>query len=96
MRKVKLHLLLKISGIFFTLKIFFSFWVNTVTGFFLIQGLQMFGWGLMAVGIVYYVNCLVKEKNNSILQGAWCNSNLDIPCCFHHWRGCRCRLPDFP
>lgn len=56
MKKVRLVNLLRISGIFFTLKTFFSLTVSGIPGFFLIQGFQMFGWGLLAIGIVYYVN----------------------------------------
>lgn len=63
--KVKLHILIKISGIFFTLKTFFSFVVMSVTGFFAIQGLQMFGWGLLSVGIVLYVNDMVGIKDKA-------------------------------
>ncbi len=65
MRKIKLHRLLKLSCIFFTLKIFFSYLVTDVISFFLIQGLQMFGWGLLWVGIVYYVNNLVGEHDKA-------------------------------
>lgn len=65
MRKIKLHIILKISGAFFTLKILFSLLVTSVPAFFLIQGFQMFGWGFMAVGIVYYVNDLVGENDKA-------------------------------
>lgn len=65
MRKVKLHILLKISGVFFVLKIFFSLVVTNVTQFYLIQALQMFGWGLIAIGIVYYVDLIVSEGDRA-------------------------------
>lgn len=65
MRKIKLHIIMKISGIFFVLKIFFSFLVTNVIQFYLIQALQMFGWGFAAIGIVYYVNCIVSEKDRA-------------------------------
>lgn len=61
MKKIKLHIIIKISGIFFTLKTLFSFIVTTVPAFYAIQGLQMFGWGFMSIGIVYYVNNLVDD-----------------------------------
>jgi PPP family 3-phenylpropionic acid transporter len=55
-RKFGITGLLKVSGVFFTLKTLFSMTTKTVNGFFAIQVLQMFGWGLLAIGIVYYVN----------------------------------------
>lgn len=65
MRKVKLHILLKISCLFFTAKIFLSYLVKGVMAFFLIQGLQMFGWGILWIGIVYYVNDLVGDRDKA-------------------------------
>jgi len=65
MRKVRIKTLLRISGIFFTLKIFCSMLVPNIILFYLIQGLQIFGWGLMAVGIVYYVNAYVGEHDKA-------------------------------
>ena len=68
MSKIKLHRLLKISGIFFILKTLFSLLVKTVPQFFLIQGFQMFGWGFLSVGIVLYVNDLVKDNDKATGQ----------------------------
>lgn len=65
MRKVKLHILLKISCLFFTAKIFLSYLVKGVMAFFLIQGLQMFGWGILWIGIVYYVNDLAGDRDKA-------------------------------
>ncbi|MCR5178033.1 MAG: MFS transporter [Lachnospiraceae bacterium] len=65
MKKIRLSLLLKISGVFFTLKILFSLIVRTVAGFFVIQGFQMFGWGILAIGIVYYVNDLTEKGDKA-------------------------------
>ena len=65
MKKVRLVNLLRISGIFFTLKTFFSLTVANIPGFFLIQGFQMFGWGLLAIGIVYYVNEYTAEDDKA-------------------------------
>ncbi len=68
MSKIKLYRLLKISGIFFILKTLFSLLVKTVPQFFLIQGFQMFGWGFLSVGIVLYVNDLVKDNDKATGQ----------------------------
>lgn len=65
MKRIKLSLIIKISGVFFALKTFCSFLVTSVAGFFAIQALQMFGWGFMSVGIVYYVNDLVGENDKA-------------------------------
>lgn len=65
MRKIKLHRILQISGIFFALKTFLSFAVTTVPGFYLIQATQMYGWGFMSVAIVYYVNDLAMERDKA-------------------------------
>ena len=65
MKKIKLSTLLKISGVFFTLKTLFSLLVTSVPAFFLIQGFQMFGWGILSIGIVYYVNDLTGEGDKA-------------------------------
>lgn len=65
MKKVSIKTLLRVSGLFFALKILFSLLAPNVFVFYLIQGFQVFGWGLMAVGIVYYVNSLVGEHDKA-------------------------------
>lgn len=65
MRKIRIKTLLRVSGIFFTLKILCSMLVPNIMLFYLIQSLQIFGWGLMAVGIVYYVNYYVGEHDKA-------------------------------
>lgn len=65
MKKIKLHIIIKISGIFFTLKILFSYIVTNVPAFYAIQGFQMFGWGFMAIGIIYYVNNMVDDTDKA-------------------------------
>ena len=65
MKHFKLHKLLRVSGIFFALKTFLSFIVPNMFAFYLIQITQMFGWGIMAIGIIYYVNNLVGEYDKA-------------------------------
>ncbi len=65
MKRFKLHQMLRVSGIFFTLKIFLSFLVPNMFTFYIIQATQMFGWGIMSIGIVYYVNNLVGENDKA-------------------------------
>ena len=68
MRKFKLSTLIKISSIFFILKTLFSLLTKSVMTFFLIQGFQTFGWGLMAIGIVYYVDRLANDNDKAQAQ----------------------------
>lgn len=65
MKHIKLHNIIKISSVFFTIKILFSLLVPNIITFYLIQGLQMFGWGFMSIGIVYYVNNLVGDYDKA-------------------------------
>ncbi len=65
MKKIKLKTIIKVSGVFFTLKTLFSLLTKTVAGFYLIQAFQMYGWGFLSVGIVYYVNELVKADDKA-------------------------------
>lgn len=65
LKHFKLHKMLRVSGIFFVLKIFLSFVVPNMFSFYLIQGTQMFGWGIMSIGIVYYVNDIVGEHDKA-------------------------------
>lgn len=65
LKRFKLESMLKVSCFFFVTKIFASFLVPNVFLFYLIQVLQMFGWGIMSMGIVYYVNNLVSEHDKA-------------------------------
>ncbi len=65
LKRFKLESMLKVSCFFFVLKIFASFLVPNVILFYLIQVLQMFGWGIMSMGIVYYVNNLVSDHDKA-------------------------------
>lgn len=65
MKRIKLNLLLKISGVFFTVKTLLSLLVTSVNAFYLVQTLQMFGWGLLYTGVVFYVNFLVGEEDKA-------------------------------
>lgn len=65
LKHFKLHKLLRVSGIFFAIKTFLSFIAPNMFAFYLIQGTQMFGWGIMSIGIVYYVNNIVGEHDKA-------------------------------
>lgn len=65
LKHFKLESMMKVSCLFFVLKIFASFLVTNVLMFYIIQATQMFGWGIMSMGIVYYVNDLVGEHDKA-------------------------------
>lgn len=65
LKRFKLESMLKVSCFFFVIKIFASFLVPNVFYFYLVQITQMFGWGIMSMGIVYYVNNLVSEHDKA-------------------------------
>lgn len=57
--------LLKFSSLFFALKIITTFLAKNVTAYYFAQGCQMFGFGIMAIALVYYVNDLVDESDKA-------------------------------
>lgn len=64
-KKVKMGNLLKFSSLFFALKIITTFLAKNVTAYYFAQGCQMFGFGIMAIALVYYVNDLVDESDKA-------------------------------
>ena len=64
-KKFKVSSLLKLSAVFFTLKVLVTYLAFNVPTYYAAQGCQMLGWGIMAVGIVYYVNDIVDEKDTA-------------------------------
>lgn len=65
LKHFRLHQLLRVSGIFFSLKTFLSFLVPNIFTFYIIQSTQMFGWGIMSIGIIYYVNSTVGNHDKA-------------------------------
>lgn len=62
-RRRPCHFWLKLSGLFFTLKALLSWLTPTVELFYLVQLLQMLGWGLISVALVYYINALMDRAD---------------------------------
>lgn len=54
---------LKVSGVFFMMKALGTLLVGSVMGMYVLQLLQMFGFGLFVVSSVYYVNQIMEEKD---------------------------------
>lgn len=64
-KRFRLSTLLKISAIFFTLKIIATTFATNVGTYYAVQFCQMLGWGIMAVAIVYFINDLVEESDTA-------------------------------
>lgn len=62
-RKIRCDILLRISGIFFTLKALGSLLAPNVSVFYGIQITQMLGWGLMTATSVYYVSSIMEKED---------------------------------
>jgi len=54
---------LRLSGVFLALKAVLSWLVPTVPMFYAVQVLQMFGWALISVAAVYYVNSIMEKSD---------------------------------
>ena len=64
-KKISSGNLLKISGIFFTLKGFLIFCATGISGVYLAQTAQMFGFALFVPASVYYTNSLIREQDRA-------------------------------
>ena len=51
------------SSIFFALKCLGTLLAPTIPAFYMVQMFQPFGWGLMTVASVYYVNSLMQDRD---------------------------------
>lgn len=63
LRKVRCDIWFRISGIFFMLKTLGTLLAPSIPVFYGVQILQMFGWALIAVSSVYYVNAVMDEAD---------------------------------
>ena len=62
-RKFRSNVLLKVSGIFYTLKALGTLLAPGIPVFFGVQVFQMLGWGLMTAASVYYVNAVMEPED---------------------------------
>lgn len=62
-KKIRADIWFRISGIFFTLKTFGTLLAPNMTCFYAIQVFQMFGFALITVSSVYYVNSIMEEQD---------------------------------
>ena len=63
MKRFSLKLLLRVSACFFTLKVAGSLLAPDVLSYYLVQILQMLGWAIMSVALVYYVNRIMAGED---------------------------------
>lgn len=62
-RKFRCDILIKIAGIFFTLKALCTLLAPGIPVFYGVQVFQMLGWGLMTAASVYYVNAIMEPED---------------------------------
>lgn len=63
LKKVRCDIWFRISGIFFMLKILGTLLASSISVFYAVQIFQMFGWALITVSSVYYVNAIMKKED---------------------------------
>ena len=59
LKKAKSHFWFRLSGVFFFLKCLGTLLCKDINGFYAVQLLQMFGWALMTVSAVFYINAIM-------------------------------------
>ena len=63
LKKVKSHVWFRISGVFFFLKSLGTLLCGSIPGFYAVQLFQMFGWALMTVSGVFYINAIMAPED---------------------------------
>ena len=62
-KKVRADIWFRISGIFFMVKTLGTLLAPNILSFYFVQIFQMFGWALITVSSVYYVNSVMEEQD---------------------------------
>lgn len=62
-KKVRADVWFRISGIFFMLKTLGTLLAQNIRSFYFVQVFQRFGWALITVSSVYYVNSVMEEQD---------------------------------
>lgn len=63
LKKARADFWFRVSGIFFMLKNLGTLLAPSIFSFYLVQVFQMFGWALIAVSSVYFVNSIMEEQD---------------------------------
>ena len=63
LKKQKSHVWFRLSGAFFFLKCLGTLLCRDIPGFYAVQLFQMFGWALMTVSAVFYINAIMEPRD---------------------------------
>ena len=61
--RLKSGVWMKLSSVFFMLKVLGILVFSSIVGIYVVHALQMLGYALFAVASVYYVNCLMEDRD---------------------------------
>lgn len=64
LKKAPSHIWFRISGVFFFLKCLGTLLCTGIPGFYAVQLFQMFGWALMTVSAVFYINAIMAPEDS--------------------------------
>lgn len=64
LKKAKSHVWFRISGVFFFLKCLGTLLCTNIAGFYAVQLFQIFGWALMTVSAVFYINAIMAPEDS--------------------------------
>lgn len=64
LKKQKSHVWFRLSGVFFFLKCLGTLLCKDISGFYAVQLFQMFGWALMTVSAVFYINAIMEPLDS--------------------------------
>ena len=64
LKKAKSHVWFRISGVFFFLKCLGTLLCTKIAGFYAVQLFQIFGWALMTVSAVFYINAIMAPEDS--------------------------------
>lgn len=75
LKKVKCHIWFRMAGVFFFLKCLGTLLCTSIPGFYAVQPFQMFGWALMSVSAVFYIDAIMSPADSVKGQAFFTTSN---------------------
>lgn len=64
LKKAACHVWFRMAGVFFFLKCLGTLLCRDIPGFYAVQLFQMFGWALMSVSAVFYINAIMSPEDS--------------------------------
>lgn len=64
LKKARSHVWFRLAGVFFFLKCLGTLLCRDIPGFYAVQLFQMFGWALMTVSAVFYINAIMAPEDS--------------------------------